>query len=88
MSGEGNGDAGGREPDDGAETGRPEDPAGLLGEMAALRRRTRTARHAYWFPLVLFGLLTCLSAPFYVQWGNLGQEGAFAAQCHRVRAQA
>ncbi len=40
--------------------------ADLLAEMKALRRRARTARHAYWFPLVLFGLLTCASMPFYV----------------------
>jgi hypothetical protein len=39
----------------------------LLGEMRALRRQARGARHAYWFPLVLFGLLTCASIPFYVQ---------------------
>ena len=39
----------------------------LLGEMKALRRRARTARHAYWFPLVLFGVLTCVSVPFYIQ---------------------
>ena len=25
------------------------------------------ARHAYWFPLVLFGVLICASAPFYIQ---------------------
>lgn len=46
------------------------DPAGgeaaLLADMKALRRRARTERHAYWFPLVLFGLLTCASVPFYV----------------------
>lgn len=42
------------------------DQAGLLAEMKALRRRARTERHAYWFPLVLFGLLTCASVPFYV----------------------
>lgn len=41
--------------------------AALLADMKALRRRTRSARHAYWFPLVLFGLLTCASVPFYVQ---------------------
>ncbi len=40
--------------------------ADLLGEMTALRRRARAARHAYWFPLVLFGLLTCASVPFYI----------------------
>jgi hypothetical protein len=39
----------------------------LLAEMKALRRQARAARHAYWFPLVLFGLLTCASIPFYVQ---------------------
>ncbi len=42
------------------------DPAELLGEMRAIRRRARLARHAYWFPLVLFGLLTCASVPFYL----------------------
>ncbi len=72
MSDEGSGAAGGHEPGDGGQAARPEDPAGLLDEMQALRRRARTARHAYWFPLVLFGLLTCLAAPFYVQWGNPG----------------
>jgi hypothetical protein len=41
-------------------------PAELLGEVTALRRRARAHRHAYWFPLVLFGLLTCASVPFYV----------------------
>src|ERR1017187_6791717 len=42
------------------------EPAELLGELAVVRRRTRSARHAYWFPLVLFGLLTCAAAPLYV----------------------
>jgi hypothetical protein len=45
--------------------GSPE-PGELLGELAAVRRRTRSARHAYWFPLVLFGLLIGASAPLYV----------------------
>lgn len=45
--------------------------ADVLGEMTALRRRARAARHAYWFPLVLFGLLTCASAPFYILPSNL-----------------
>src|SRR6266566_5993999 len=39
----------------------------LLDEMKALRRRARAARHAYWFPLVLFGVLTCASIPLYRQ---------------------
>jgi hypothetical protein len=42
-------------------------PAELLGQVRAIRRRTRLARHAYWFPLVLFGLLTCGSVPFYLR---------------------
>jgi hypothetical protein len=41
-------------------------PEELLSDLARLRREARTARHAYWFPLVLFGLLTCASVPFYV----------------------
>jgi hypothetical protein len=46
---------------------RQPEQASLLAEMRALRGRTRTARHAYWFPLLLFGALTCTSIPFYVQ---------------------
>jgi hypothetical protein len=42
-------------------------PAELLGEVRAIRRRARLARHAYWFPLVLFGVLTCASVPFYLE---------------------
>jgi hypothetical protein len=33
------------------------DPAVLLGEMATLREHTRAQLRAYWFPLLLFGLL-------------------------------
>jgi hypothetical protein len=50
-------------------TGSP-GPAELLDELAVVRRRTRSARHAYWFPLVLFGLLTCAAAPLYVSAAN------------------
>jgi hypothetical protein len=42
-------------------------PGELLASMAALRRRTRSARHAYWLPLLLFGLLIALAAPLYVE---------------------
>lgn len=52
----------------GAQAGRAgDDHADLLVEMKALRRRARATRHAYWFPLVLFGVLTCASVPFYIQ---------------------
>lgn len=51
--------------------------ADLVGEMKALRRRARAARHAYWFPLVLFGLLTCAAVPFYILPGyQAGSVGA------------
>jgi hypothetical protein len=48
------------------------DPAELAGELRALRRRARTDRHAYWFPLVLFGLITCGAIPFYLQGTQAG----------------
>lgn len=41
-------------------------PEELLSDLARLRRQARTARHAYWFPLVLFGLLALASTPFYM----------------------
>jgi hypothetical protein len=58
-------DSPGQEPMHGAYA--VETPEQLLGEVASVRRRARLARHAYWFPLVLFGLITCASIPFYIQ---------------------
>src|SRR5690242_11778436 len=59
------------------ESGPADREATLLADMKALRRRTRSERHAYWFPLVLFGLLTCASVPFYVLPGPpAGDTGA------------
>jgi hypothetical protein len=40
-------------------------PAALLDELAALRSRARRQRHGYWFPLLLFGVLTLIAVPFY-----------------------
>jgi hypothetical protein len=57
---------GGPEPTGDENRQGPGGQAELLGEMKMLRRRARAARHAYWFPLVLFGLLTCASVPFYI----------------------
>jgi hypothetical protein len=42
-------------------------PEQLLGAAKAARRQARRARHAYWFPLVLFGLLAGASVPFYIE---------------------
>jgi hypothetical protein len=47
--------------------GGTDDPAAMLGEVGRLRSQARAARHAYWFPLVLFGVLACASVPFYLQ---------------------
>ena len=52
--------------------------ADLLGEMKALRRQARAARHAYWFPLVLFGVLTCASVPFCTAPGYQAGGGGSA----------
>ena len=46
--------------------------------MKALRRQARATRHAYWFPLVLFGVLTCASVPFYTPPGYQGGGAEFA----------
>jgi hypothetical protein len=71
----GEGGAGGRSAADAAGLAGPADPGELLGEVRAIRRRTRLARHAYWFPLVLFGLLTCASVPFYIGRALIGATG-------------
>jgi hypothetical protein len=61
--------------------------AELLRDMKALRRRARSARHAYWFPLVLFGLLTCASIPFYRESFSFGNGPAgFAARAPQLSA--
>jgi hypothetical protein len=55
-----------------------ETPEQLLRQARDARRRARRARHAYWFPLVLFGLLTCASVPFYVQHISARRGGVYA----------
>ncbi|CCH30810.1 hypothetical protein ABZ816_00915 [Actinosynnema sp. NPDC047251] len=46
--------------------------AGLLDEMSSLRKRTRRERRGYWFPLLVFGLLTLGAIPLMRQfdWEN------------------
>ncbi|MET7706193.1 hypothetical protein [Micromonospora sp. NPDC005413] len=46
---------------------RKDTPGELLASVAALRRRTRAVRHAYWLPLLVFGLLMAMAAPLYVE---------------------
>lgn len=43
-------------------------PAAVLSQVRELRQGARTDRHAYWFPLVVFGLLVCAAAPMYVRF--------------------
>ncbi|HEU4676284.1 MAG TPA: hypothetical protein VFS29_09865 [Motilibacteraceae bacterium] len=44
-----------------------QDAQRLLADLDGLRRSTRGRRQAYWFPLVLFGLLLCGAAPLFVR---------------------
>ena len=60
-------------------------PEQLLAEVATVRRQTRLARHAYWFPLVLFGLLTCAAIPFYLQPEPRKRRCVFALPNHVCR---
>ena len=57
------------------------EPGPLLADLARLRRQTRAARHAYWFPLILFGLLSCAAAPLYVAAAAPpGSSGAYRTE--------
>lgn len=55
-------------------------PGELLGDLSRLRRRTRLARHGYWFPLVLFGVLGCAAAPLYLAAAASTPAGSGAYQ--------
>jgi hypothetical protein len=68
-----------------ARNGGPDAPATLLSDLGRLRMQARSMRHAYWLPLVLFGLVIGASSPFYLitlpQFGGViwTQTGTFAA---------
>ena len=62
-----------------AERGPAGEPGRLLADLAQMRRQARAARHAYWFPLILFGLLTCGAAPLYVAAAAPDWTGGFTA---------
>src|SRR5258707_5994946 len=47
------------------------DASGTLAELSALGRRVRSDRHAYWPPLLLFGLIGLGSVPFYLRTPGL-----------------
>jgi hypothetical protein len=60
-------EAPGDEPTSGSTPGDTDTPASMLSEVSRLRSEARSARHAYWLPLVLFGLVIAGSAPFYIE---------------------
>lgn len=49
----------------------PRQAAEALGDVARLRRRTRRALGAPWFPLLCFGMLSMLSAPLVAATGTV-----------------
>jgi hypothetical protein len=55
------------EPGSGPGAHPPGQPEEILADLGRLRRQARAARHAYWFPLVLFGALIAASSPFFVE---------------------
>jgi hypothetical protein len=60
-------EAPGDEPTSGSTPGAIDTPASMLGDVSRWRSEARSARHAYWLPLVLFGVVISGSAPFYVE---------------------
>lgn len=70
-----------------AGNGGPDVPVSLLSDLGRLRKQARSIRHAYWLPLVLFGLVIGASSPFYlvtlpspaggVIWTETGTLAAF-----------
>jgi DNA-binding transcriptional ArsR family regulator len=41
-------------------------PEGVLSELRRFRDEARTRRHAYWFPLIIFGLTVCACSATYI----------------------
>ena len=60
-------EAPGDEPTSGSTPSATDTPASMLSEVSRLRNQARSARHAYWLPLLLFGLVIGGSAPFYIE---------------------
>jgi hypothetical protein len=78
--------AGRADPPGAAGAGPAGEPGPLLADLDRLRRQTRAARHAYWFPLILFGLLTCGAAPLYVAAAPAPPVGVVTVPLLRVPA--
>jgi len=50
----------------------PDEAAQLLDSVRTARDATRGRLRSYWFALVVFGVLTTLSAPFFAIWNGGG----------------
>lgn len=70
--------------------------ARTLEEIGALRRDTRRALQAFWFPLLLFGTLTLVSSPLFaiadgsgvgLFWAVAGPAGGIATGVYYARRQ-
>lgn len=75
-------------------TQRHAQPAVLLGEVVGLRASTRSVLQHFWFPLVLFGVLTLVTAPYSavvdgagiaVYWAVAGPAGGIATALYYRR---
>ena len=54
--------------------------AAVLSDVEHLRDEARTARHAYWFPLMVFGRLVTASAPLYVSPTIITESGSYGIE--------
>ena len=54
--------------------------AAVLSDVEHLRDEARTARHAYWFPLMVFGILVTASAPLYVSPTIITESGSYGIE--------
>lgn len=57
---------------DGSAVVPPAEAARTLTSIRATRKRTRADLRSYWYPLVVFGVLTLLSTPFFEIWDGAG----------------
>jgi hypothetical protein len=57
---------------DGSTTVPPDEAARTLMSIRSTRERTRADLRSYWYPLVIFGVLTLLSTPFFDLWDGAG----------------
>lgn len=50
----------------------PDEAARTLDSVRSTRAETKGQLRSYWYPLIVFGVLTMLSAPFFALWDGSG----------------